>query len=346
MNLYHLRHVTWQDSQLIYHAQPLVGMEAINILAPSTPYFCIGYHQDLEQEVDVAYCEKNHIPIFRREVGGGAVYLDGNQIFYQIVLHKDNPLAQGDKLEFYQRLLQPVADTYTELGVPATYRPVNDLVTKEGRKISGNGAATMGDYFVLVGNLIADFNYEVMTRVLRVPDEKYRDKVFKSMTENLTTLKRELGHVPNWDEMATPLIRHFEKVLGPLTSAELPQEVTDKVAEIRPRFETKEWLYKKGKQQTGRDVRISSAVNIIHRMYKAPGGLIKATLEQQGDHLESVSLSGDFFCYPEESISDLETILNGKTLSEIPAVLSQFYASGKMDTPGVTVDDWMKVLNG
>lgn len=346
MNLYHLRHVPWQDSQLIYHAQPLVGMEAINILAPATPYFCIGYHQDLEQEVDVAYCEKNHIPIFRREVGGGAVYLDGNQIFYQIVLHKNNPLAHGDKLEFYQRLLQPVADTYSELGVPVTYRPVNDLVTKEGRKISGNGAATMGDYFVLVGNLIADFNYEVMTRVLRVPDEKYRDKVFKSMTENLTTLKRELGYVPTWDEMAAPLIRNFEKVLGPLAPAELPPAVKDKVGEIRPRFETKEWLYKKGKQQTGRDVRISSAVNVIHRMYKAPGGLIKATLEQQGDRLASVSLSGDFFCYPEDSVTDLETVLTGKTLSELPAVIVQFYANGKMDTPGVTVDDWMKVLNG
>jgi lipoate-protein ligase A len=204
----------------------------------------------------------------------------------------------------------------------------------------------MGDYFVLVGNLIADFNYEVMTRVLRVPDEKYRDKVFKSMTENLTTLKRELGHVPTWDEMATPLIRHFEQVLGPLTPAELPQEIVKKVAEIRPRFETREWLYKKGKQQTGRDVRISSAVNVIHRMYKAPGGLIKATLEQQGERLQSVSLSGDFFCYPEDSISDLEAELTGKTTSELPRVLAQFYASGKMDTPGVTVDDWMKVLNG
>ena len=111
MNLYHLKHVPWQDSQLIYHAQPLVGLEAINILAPSTPYFCIGYHQDLEQEVDVPYCESQKIPIFRREVGGGAVYLDGDQIFYQITLHKDNPLTHGDKIDFYRRLLQPVADT-------------------------------------------------------------------------------------------------------------------------------------------------------------------------------------------------------------------------------------------
>ena len=181
MQLYHLRHVPWLDSQLLYHAMPRVGEEGVLILAPAEPYVCIGYHQDMEQEVDLDYCAEHNIPVFRREVGGGAVYLDGNQIFYQIVLHHDHPLAQGDKSTFYQRLLEPVAQCYNDLGVPARYRPVNDVVTAEGRKIAGTGAAEIGDCIVLVGNLIADFDYQTMVRVLRVPDEKYRDKVFQSM---------------------------------------------------------------------------------------------------------------------------------------------------------------------
>jgi lipoate-protein ligase A len=211
-------------------------VQGINILAPREPYVCIGYHQDLGQEVDVAFCQEQGIPIFRREVGGGAVYLDGHQIFYQIVLHKDHPLAQRGKTAFYQRLLQPVADTYTDRGVPARYRPVNDVITAEGRKIAGTGAATIGDYVILVGNLIADFDYQTMARVLRVPDEKFRDKVFKSIQENLTTLKRELGRLPTWDEMAGPLIRRFESVLGPLQQAELPQAVYDQAEMLKARF--------------------------------------------------------------------------------------------------------------
>jgi lipoate-protein ligase A len=70
------------ESQLIYHAQPRAGVEGLNILAPSEPYVCLGYHQDLEQEIDEAFCREHNIPIFRRQVGGGAVYLDGNQVFY------------------------------------------------------------------------------------------------------------------------------------------------------------------------------------------------------------------------------------------------------------------------
>ncbi len=345
MNLYHLRHVPWLDSQLIYHAQPRVGVEGINILAPSEPYVCIGYHQDLEQEVDVEFCREHGIPVFRREVGGGAVYLDGDQVFYHVILHKDHPLAQGDKATLYRRMLEPVAKAYTDLGVPARYRPVNDVITLEGRKISGTGAVTIGDYVIVVGNLIADFDYETMARVLRVPDEKYRDKVFKSMRENLTTLKRELGYIPSWDEMVEPLLRRYEEVLGPLEEVELPPAVRAEMEALKPRFLSEEWLYKKGRRVPGREVKIATGVNVIRRVHKAPGGLLRSTLEVTDGRLTYVSLSGDFFCYPREAIGDLETALEGTPLDQVKEVLHRFYAEREIETPGVKVEDWLKVLS-
>jgi lipoate-protein ligase A len=36
---------------------------------------------------------------------------------------------------------------------------------------------------VFVGSIILDFDYERMTRAIKVPDEKFRDKVFKTMKE-------------------------------------------------------------------------------------------------------------------------------------------------------------------
>lgn len=345
MKLFHLKHVPWLESQLIYHAEARLGIECIDILAPREPYVSIGYHQDVRQEVDLAYCQEHSIPIVRREVGGGAVYLDGNQVFYQVVLHKNNPLAQGDKATFYQRMLQPVVDTYGDLGVPSHYRPINDIVTEAGRKISGNGAATMADHVVLVGNLIADFDYETMSRVLRVPDEKYRDKVFKSMRENLTTLKREIGRMPDWDEMATPLIQHFEQVLGPLVPAVVPKAVRDEMERLTPLFESEEWLYKKERRQVARDVKIAAGVNVVQRVHKAPGGLIRATVEVKEDRLVSVSLSGDFFCYPEDGVEELESVLAGAEIDGVEDVLTDFYSVGRVETPGVTVRDWMTVLS-
>ena len=254
MKLYDLGHVPWIQSQLIYHAMPRLGLEGIIYIAPATPYVCIGYHQDVEQDIDLDFCRAQDIPVFRREIGGGGVYLDGAQIFYQIILPKDNPLAAGDKAELYRRFLQPVADAYTTLGIPAQYRPVNDVITADGRKISGTGAAQMGDYVVLVGNLIVDFDYATMVKVLRVPDEKFRDKVFKSMQENLTTIKREIGDSPSWEVLTATLTRHFERVTGPLKPGQMPAEVYAEVERMAPRFTSDEWLYKRGKRVRGRDV--------------------------------------------------------------------------------------------
>lgn len=344
MLLYHLRHVPWLDSQLLYHALPRLGMEGLFILAPAEPYVCIGYHQDAAQEVDLDYCREHGIPVFRREVGGGAVYLDGNQLFYQLVLHKDNPLASGDKAAFYARILQPVADAYRDLGVPARFRPVNDIVTEDGRKVSGNGAANIEDHVVLVGNLIADFDYETMVHVLRVPDDKYRDKVFKSMRENLTTVRRETGRLPGWDEMADALIHNLERVLGPLHESRLPRSVYDRAESLREQFLSDHWLLKKGRETPGRDVKIAEGLKVVQRVYKAPGGLLRATLELRGDQLANVSLSGDFFCYPESAVARLEGALEGAALPQVRHVLDDFYADTGAETPGVTVDDWLKVL--
>jgi lipoate-protein ligase A len=340
MNLYDLGHVPWLESQLIYHSFPRLEMEGLILLAPAEPYVCIGYHQDAEQEVDLDYCREQRIPVFRREVGGGAVYLDGQQLFYQLVIHKDNPLAPRDKAEFYRRFLAPVVQTYRDLGVEVHYQPVNDILTSEGRKISGNGAADMGDYALLVGNLIVDFDYETMVRILRVPDAKFRDKVFKSLRENLTTLRRELDQVPPWETMIGSLVRSFEAVLGPLVPADLPMAVGNELAKLAETHTTEEWLLRPGQRlRGGRRVRIAAGVEVAQRMHKAPGGLIRATVETQHGQIVAVGLSGDFFFYPAGKLADLEQALSGAALTEAERTIEEFYRVHHIESPGVTPHD-------
>ncbi len=347
MKLYNLGHVPWLDSQLIYHAFPRLNLEGLILLAPAEPYVCIGYFQDVDQDIDLDYCHAHGIPVFRREVGGGGVYLDGNQLFFQLVLHKGNPLAPRDKTEFYRVLLAPVAQAYTDLGVPARYKPVNDVVTAGGKKISGTGAAEIGDYLILVGNLIYDFDYDTMVRVLRVPDEKFRDKVYTSLRENLTTLCRELAVPPAWDEMTAVLIRNFEAVLGPLTPASLPDAVEAKVAELARTHTAAEWLRRPGRRLLDRrDVKIATGVNVIQRVHKAPGGLIRTILEVQEGQILSAELSGDFFFYPADKLPLLEAHLVNASLDAVEPVLEQFYADHGIESPGVTPHDLAVALAG
>ena len=344
MKLYRLDTVPWQDSQLLYHALPRVGREGVILCSPATTYVCIGYFQDAEQEVDMEFCRQHRIPVFRREVGGGAVYLDGNQLFFQLIIHRHNPLVPAGKLAFYRKFLQAPIEAYRALGIPAEYRPVNDIVANQ-RKVSGCGAAEIGDYYVLVGNLIVDFNYEMMARVLKVPDEKFRDKIYKTIYENLSTIKREIEHVPPREELWSLMAEKFVEMLGPMeVETTVDEEWRAKADELAARFLTDEWLYQRRRPSAGREVTIRAGVQVKQRMHKAPGGLIRATTEVRDGVIAAVSISGDFFFYPEDKLAALEAALVGVGVEEVEQAIARFYEEHSIESPGVTPADFVRVI--
>jgi lipoate-protein ligase A len=347
MDYYFLDKVSWEHSQALYHAAAYLGREALFILRPATPYVCIGFHQDAEQEIDLEFANKNNIPVFRREVGGGAVYLDSGQLFYQLVIRKDHPQMPEDKDAIYRKFLMPVVDTYREFGVDAEYKPINDIVAN-GRKVSGNGAAEINDMIIIVGNFILDFNYEMMSKCLRVPDEKFRDKVFKTLQDNLSTMLRETGSMPDPRQLGDTLVKRYEPILGVMTlKAEPDADLLAKAEELQIERYTNEWLFANDRRRPdARQVKIREGVYVIQSMFKAPGGLIRVTAINEDGVLRDVHLSGDFFFYPAENLPKLESALNGISAQNeaVTQAIESFYAQNMVETPGVLPADFARAL--
>jgi lipoate-protein ligase A len=347
MKLYNLGKVPWIESQLIYHSLALLGREALVLVSPASPYVCIGFHQDVAQEVDLDFCRMHNIPVFRREVGGGAVFLDGNQLFFQLILKRDNPVAPKRIDAFYKKFLQPIIEVHKHIGLKVSYKPVNDLVI-ENRKISGTGAAEIGDCIVFVGNLILDFDYETMSRVLKIPDEKFRDKVKKTIEENLSTIQRELGaqQYEQWNEQSlnNMMVEEFEKVLGPLKPANINDELIAKMKELETSMINNAWLFQKGKRVEGRVVKVRSGLEIIQRIHKASGGLIRAEFAIEEGKYRGVTISGDFFCFPKNSVDRLAAALENSLADNVADAIADFYQTKEIDIPGVSPDDWMQVF--
>src|SRR4030042_2285446 len=245
MRLFDLGQLPGQQSMLIFHVPARMGIESLVIVSPQSPLVSIGYFQDAEQEVDLEYCKGSGIPFMRREVGGGATYLDENQVFYQLIWKRDNPRfpkAIQDTLPWFSEA--PV-ETYRSFGIQAEYRAINDIVTEEGRKIAGEGGGNIEECMVFVGGILLDFDYQAMSQILKVQDEKFRDKVFKSMEENLTTMKRELGTVPPRDEVVAVLKEKFENKVGRLTQSSLNSQILKKMNQLESWMPSREFLYKK-----------------------------------------------------------------------------------------------------
>lgn len=346
MNYYYLDAVSWQHSQALYHAAAYLGREALIILRPATPYVCIGFHQDAQQEIDLDFAAQNGIPVFRREVGGGAVYLDGAQLFFQFILSPKREGMPSTVAGFYKKYLQPVIETFRDFGVPAEYRPVNDIISGS-RKISGTGAAQIGEMMVLVGNFIQDFNYEMMSKVLRVPDEKFRDKVYKTMSENLTTFLRETGRIPANDDLADALSKRCEPLLGEMEPRAPDAELLAKADELMAEMDTPEWLLANDRRRPKpAEVKIAEGVYVIQKVTKLPGGLVRITAVNNEGVLQDAHISGDFFFFPAQKLHALEQLLEGQPLSGEGLVerISDFYAENKIDSPGILPQDWVNLV--
>ncbi len=335
----------WEQSMLIFHALARMGLEALDIVWPTTPYVSIGYFQDAEQEVDLEYCREQGLPIIRREVGGGTVYLDRNQVFYHVVWNRNNPRFPKKISEIYQCLSAAPAETYGEFGIEARFREVNDIVTAEGCKIAGLGGADIADSLVFAGSLILDFDYDKMTHAIKVPDEKFRDKVFKTMKENVTTMKRELGRIPPRGEIVRVLKEKFEKVLGKLEPLDLNNEMIRKMTELASWFNSPEFLFKKA-PRIPKGVKIKEGIEILYGMYKARGGLIRTTQEVEHRILKDINISGDFTLFPKGELSGLEDTLKETEREEerLTSRIEEFYEKTGVQTPGVEPQDITKAI--
>jgi lipoate-protein ligase A len=342
-------------TQAVYEAAAIARSngtvpDTLIICWPKSPLVCVGYFQEPDKEVNVEYCQAKGIPVVRRILGGGTVYLDSGQIFYQVIGKRGDRVIPTHIGDIFRKLLKGPIKTCRELGVPATYRPVNDIEV-EGRKISGNGAAEFDGVAILTGNIIIDFDYDEMTKILKVPDEKFRDKLAKSLKERVTTVRRELGRIPEHQEVKEPLVRNFEETLGvkfdrkPLSQQE--RKLLDKLT--KEKYLSKKWTYANSNRHEAlsqpRIVKVSSQSRVSQAIYKSMGGLISITAELVEGKINDILITGDFTFLPPK-IPELERALVHAEVAQQPIlnVIERFYNENGIESPGTTPDDFMRAI--
>ena len=347
IRLLYMEGVSPLRSQTVYHAVAYAMKEetpnTIIMVSPNAPYVCIGYHQEMQKEVDLEFCAANGLPVYRREVGGGAVYLDNGQLFTQWIFHKEDlPSSLEERFKLY---IDPLVGTYQALGINANHRPIND-VHVEGKKIGGTGAAQMGIAEVVVGSLMYTFDKKTMSKVLKVPSEKMRDKIFESLEAYMTTMSEQLGSTPDRAMVKDLYMGKVSEALGmEVYEGEWTVEEEAMAQEIDARFTSDEWLYQKGRlQQPG--VKIHEDVHLVEAAFKAQGGLIRVIARLREGRIDDVSISGDFTLLPSFALGALEQSLRGlsATPETLKSKIEEAYYRLSIQSPGVTPADFTTAI--
>ncbi|QGA54225.1 lipoate--protein ligase family protein [Sulfolobus sp. E5-1-F] len=297
------------------------------------PAVLIGYHQAVEQEVNIEEVRKRGWEIGRRPTGGGTIIMGPWQLGWEIY-------ASNDQLGYTPESAikigaEGVIRTLDKLGIKASFRPKND-VEINGRKISGIGAFSEGKYIAVTGTILLDFDVDAMVSVLRLSSEKLKDKLARDFKDRLTWINKELLRPIDMEELIKISRDSFAEVLGvKLVDGNYNEFEKKTIQELGLKYSSPEWIFNLRRPLIGDDIRY------VER--KLPGGLVKVQVKMASKNLiESVLITGDFFIEPRTAIYDLEAKLKWSRVEDLENEIRTWFNSVK--AIGITIDDLIKII--
>ncbi|TPW14939.1 MAG: lipoate-protein ligase A [bacterium] len=204
----------------------------------SPPAISFGYHQVIEDEIDVDAAQARGFDIVRRPTGGRAI-LHHQELTYAVVAPLDDPRFGGRLHESHARISEVFRRALNSLGVPAVMAaaagatiddsPVEpgdsgvsapcfaaatrtELVVN-GRKILGSAQRRGSRAFLQHGSLLLAEGHLALVDCLKLP-EAARERWRRRLAATTTTLGQELKRVPELEELVRAVGNSFRNEFG------------------------------------------------------------------------------------------------------------------------------------
>lgn len=205
----------------------------------------LGYFQSIAEEIDLDACAHLGVEYVRRITGGGAVFHD-KELTYSIVVPESHPEIPKNIMGSYRRICGAVMKGLAQLGIVSVYAPINDIVSG-GRKISGNAQTRKLGTVLQHGTVLMDVDVDKMFSLLKVPNEKIKDKLIADVKQRVTSIRHLLGTEVSFSQVSNAMKRGFEEefhvelIDGRLSARE---QALAKTFEEEC-FSTKEWNHRR-----------------------------------------------------------------------------------------------------
>jgi len=190
------------------------GEDAVPIVVCGRP----GAHVSLGQSQTLAEVDASiTVPVIRRPLGGGAVWVDENQLSYAIVAPL--AIAPARHEDWYRWALAPAVATFARFGLAVVQ--VGEDLWLEGRKIAGSGAATLGWSAVVASSFLLRFPHERFAAAMATPSAGYRERLREGLAAAMADWESAV-EPPRIDTLSAAFAKSLEAELGWRVAASAP----------------------------------------------------------------------------------------------------------------------------
>ena len=146
------------------------------------PTVIFGRNQMIENEVNLDFCRKHDIQVYRRKSGGGCVYADSDNVMLSYISEDDSVgLA-------FNQFIQMVLLVFRKMGVEAVGTQHNDVLIGD-RKVCGTACYHLDGRNIVHSTLLYDTNMDNMLQAITPSQEKLQSKGIQSVRQRITLLK-------------------------------------------------------------------------------------------------------------------------------------------------------------
>jgi lipoate-protein ligase A len=170
----------------------------------------VGWFDDVDATLDLERCEELGVEVVRRQAygGGTAFYGEGCAAMWGFMLPKDDGVSLDAQLDVFQPVL---LDALDRIGLGEVEFEGSSDLRWHGRKL---GALTAQD--VVVCTAVGGFlnlrkpDIDLYLQVVRIPDEKFKDKAVKDMREYVCTAEEVAGRPVPYEAFRDALVGALE----------------------------------------------------------------------------------------------------------------------------------------
>src|SRR5450759_159054 len=151
------------------------------------PALVIGSHQSVMNEVDAVAARKLGFVVTRRMSGGGTMLCEpGRTITYS--LYVPESLVEGITFRKSYELLDDWAvRAFVGMGVPASYREINDIISPRG-KIAGAAQARRRGFVLHHTTIAHSMDVELLPRLIRIGRDRVSERGVRSAEQPVSPL--------------------------------------------------------------------------------------------------------------------------------------------------------------
>jgi lipoate-protein ligase A len=222
------------DEALLDWCEAGAGDEMILFWEPRDTFVVVGYANKVATEVNVAACEKNGIPIFRRCSGGGTVVQMTGGLNYSLILRITGNGPTRNITAANQFIMEKnraaIASAYPHSAI--SVRGHTDLCLGDV-KFAGSSQRRRKNFLLFHGTLLLDCDLNLIGELLLMPSLQPDYRASRSHKDFVTNLNLSA------DEVKSALAKEWN------ANEELENPPLEEIARLASKkYSTREWNFK------------------------------------------------------------------------------------------------------